>query len=248
MIRRVVTIAVGLLVAFSVAARAAETAIPAAPTRWVTDVGILSDATRTALDTRLEAYQQTTGHQVIVWIGTTLGDAPLDDWCAKAFAKWGIGRKGKDDGVAIFVFVVDHKTRIEVGYGVEDVLPDAYAARIVQDVIAPAMKTANFDQAITGAVDQVISRLGSTSDGATVAPAPHHHQGSIPIIFVIVIAIGVIFMAVTHPQLALLLLQIIASAASGGGGGGGFGGGGSGGGGFSGGGGRSGGGGASGGW
>lgn len=249
MIRRVVTIAVGLLVAFAVTARAAETPIPAAPTRWVTDAGILSDGTRTALDARLEAYQQTTGHQVIVWIGATLGDAPIDDWCAKAFAKWGIGRKGKDDGVAIFVFFMDHKARIEVGYGVEDVLPDAYAARIVQDVIAPAMKTANFDQAITGAVDQVISRLGSTSDGA-IAPPPHHHQGPSPIsiIFVIVIAIGVIFLAVTHPQLALLLLQIIAS--SGGGGGGGFGGssGGGGGGGFSGGGGRSGGGGASGSW
>ena len=81
-----------LLVGLVSTAVAAETPIPPAPTRWVTDPShFVSDVTRSALDARLERYQQATGHQVIVWIGTTLGDAPLEDWAAKAFAKWGIG-------------------------------------------------------------------------------------------------------------------------------------------------------------
>src|SRR5437762_2508240 len=134
-------LALALVLGFVATARAAETPIPAAPSHWVTDqAALLSPASARSLDDTLAAYQHQSGHQVIVWIGTTLGGSPLDEWCAKAFAKWGIGTKGKDDGVAIFVFAADHQLRIEVGYGVEDKLPDAYAARIVHDVMEPALR------------------------------------------------------------------------------------------------------------
>src|SRR5262245_48828501 len=62
-------LALALLIGFASTATA-ETPIPAAPTRWVTDQShFVSDATRSALDARLERYQHATGHQVIVWIG-----------------------------------------------------------------------------------------------------------------------------------------------------------------------------------
>src|SRR5215470_7102557 len=166
-------LALALVVGFGSTAVAAETPIPAAPTRWVTDQSrFVSDATRSALDARLERYQQATGHQVIVWIGTTLGDAPLEEWAANAFAKWGIGRKGKDDGVAIFVFPVDRRMRIEVGYGLEDKLPDAYAARIINEVMQPELKAGRPDQALTGAVDQVLSRVGGEPNAVVAPPLP----------------------------------------------------------------------------
>src|SRR5690349_4157645 len=145
-------LALGLLVGLVAAARAGETPIPPAPTHWVTDTaGLLRPATASALDARLQRYQQATGHQVVAWIGTTLSGSPLEEWCANAFEKWGIGRKGKDDGVAIFVFAKDRQIHIEVGYGVEDVLPDAYAARIVHDVMSPALAAGDPDRALTGA-------------------------------------------------------------------------------------------------
>ena len=60
--------------------------VPPAPTRWVTDsAGFLSSETRTGIDARLEAYEKRTGHQVVVWIGDTLGGAPLDEWAVKTF-------------------------------------------------------------------------------------------------------------------------------------------------------------------
>jgi uncharacterized protein len=242
---RRVAIVLALLVsvfAFAGSARA-ETPIPPAPTRWVTDTsGLLTPATLAALDARLEAYDHATGRQVIVWIGTTLGDSPVDDWCASAFKRWGIGQRGKDNGVAIFVFPTDRETRIEVGYGVEDVLPDAYAARIVDDVMAPAFKAGHPDAAITGAVDQTLSRLGGEPNGVIAAPMsspPHSSPSLIEIILGIVGVIAILVLAVTHPRIAMLLLWTVMSGLRGGGGGGG---------GFSGGGGRSGGGGASGGW
>jgi uncharacterized protein len=244
-------IVLALLVGFVPMAVAAETAIPAAPTRWVTDQShFISDATRSALDARLERYQQATGHQVIVWIGTTLGDAPLEEWTAKAFAKWGIGQKGKDDGVAIFVFPVDHRMRIEVGYGLEDKLPDAYAARIINEVMQPELKAAHPDQALASAVDQVLSRVGGEPDAVITPPLPPRHTtrdgpSGFTLIVGGLVLIGFLLLLVTNPRLAMWLLW---SIASGGRGGGGFGGSSGGGGGFTGGGGRSGGGGASGGW
>src|SRR3954468_16686787 len=118
-------LALALLAGLVAPAVAAETPIPPAPTRWVTDQSsLISEPTRNAIDVRLERDQQATGHQVIVWIGKTLGEAPLEEWAAKGFSSWGIGRRGKDDGVAIFVFPQDRRMRIEVGYGLEEVLPD----------------------------------------------------------------------------------------------------------------------------
>ncbi len=88
-------------------------ALPPAPNRWVTDTAeFLSPAVRGELDAQLEAYEKQTGHQVIVWIGDTIGDAPLDDWAVKTFAAWKIGRKGADDGLAMFILARDRKIDI----------------------------------------------------------------------------------------------------------------------------------------
>jgi uncharacterized protein len=251
---RRVAIAVVLLLGLCAVARAAETPIPAAPTRWVSDpAGFLSESTREQLDARLERYQRATGRQVIVWIGSTLGDTPLEEWAANAFRAWGIGRRGKDDGVAIFVFPADRRMRIEVGYGVEDVLPDAYASRIVGEVMQPALARGDHDGALRGGVDQVLSRLGDEPGAAAVPPLPAQPRGKVGLGKLVFGALGLLVLVVvmiTNPRLAMLMLWSIASGGRRGGGGfGGFGGGGGGGGGgFSGGGGGSGGGGASGSW
>ena len=241
-------IVVALLVGLVGLALAAETPIPPAPTRWVTDpTALLTPATRSQLDARLESYERTTHHQVIVWIGTTLGGAPLEEWAANAFRAWGIGRKGEDDGVAIFVFRADRALRIEVGYGVEDRLPDAYASQIVRDVMTPALRANQPDAAVTGAVDQVLSRLGGEPGGTVVPPLagsterPARAPSRVSISFGIIGLVANHVFAITHPRMALFMLWTIVSRGAGGGG---FGGGG----GFSGRGGRSGGGGASGSW
>ncbi|MEO8551262.1 MAG: TPM domain-containing protein [Kofleriaceae bacterium] len=243
------TVVLALLVGWS--ALAATPPPPPAPTRWVTDsAGLLSDGVRSQLDTRLETYQRTTGHQVIVWIASTLDNDVLEDWAARTFTAWGIGQKGKDDGVAIFVFAKDRQLRIEVGYGLEDKLPDAYAARIVELTMVPELAAGHGDVAITNGVEQVLSRLGGDPASANVAPlAPVKSPGTPWWWFVIggVVVIALVIGAATHPSLAWFLFEIISSLANSGGRGG-WGGGGGGGGGFSGGGGRSGGGGASGHW
>jgi uncharacterized protein len=219
----------------------AETPIPPPPTAFVTDrAEFLSPAARSELDTRLDSYATTTGHQVLVYIDHTTGGVPIEDWAVKAFERWKVGRKGIDDGAVLFVFKDDHQLRIEVGYGLEDRVPDLLASRIINDGAVPRIRAGDNDGAIRAAVDQLTQAIGSGGG----APAPHKISiGGLVLILILALLAGGFI--VTHPALAAVIL---ASGGRGGwGGGGGFGGGG-GGGGFSGGGGGSGGGGASGSW
>ncbi len=222
----------------------AQTAVPP-PQRWVTDgPHVLSLETRVALDRRLAAYEKTTGHQVLVWIGESTGGVPIEDWAVRTFAAWKVGRKGLDDGLVLFLMTQDHKLRLEVGYGLEGQMPDLIASRILSEAIVPKLQSGDWDGAATAGVDRILGTLG----GETRAPGGQDassHPRSPPMglgtkILLGFMALGLLVLIVTNPSLAIGLLFSLMS--------GGRGGGGSGGGGWSGGGGRSGGGGASGSW
>lgn len=233
------------LAAVAAAAPAAPPAIPAPPTRWVEDhAAMLSPAVRDALDARLAGYERATGHQVVVWIGRTTGGAELADWAVRTFAAWQLGRKGIDDGVAIFVLADDRAIDIEVGYGLEDRVPDAIASRIIREVMAPRLRAGDHDGAVTAGADAVLAAIqGRPWSGAPAGTASHDDGPStISWVFGGLVGLVLLILFITHPRLALMMLWSILS-----GGRGGFGGG-DGGGGFGGGGGRSGGGGARGGW
>ena len=222
----------------------AKAASPPPPTRWVTDgSNLLSPAMRECLDQRLKAYQEGTGHQVLVWIGSTTGGDPLEDWTVRAFAAWKVGRKGMDDGLVLFVFSGDQKVRIEVGYGLEGQIPDILASRIIQETILPRLKSGDADGALNEGVERILKVVGG--DASAQEPQDQGPPGGAPMglggwIIIVVLGLAFLVLAITHPGIAIwLLFNILSGGRSGGGGSGG---------GWSGGGGSSGGGGASGSW
>jgi uncharacterized protein len=235
---------------------AAETPIPPSPTTWVTDtVSLLSPATRDTLEQRLAAYNKETGHQVIVYIGSTTGDAPLEDWTIRAFTAWKVGRKKLDDGLAIFMFTQDRKVRIEVGYGLEGVMTDAIASQIIRNDIMPRMKAGDADGAVTAAVDSVLATIGGEHGAAPRPPAQSSSDltGVWVALIIFLIFIFIVIRTIRRFGSSYTIGSgpfIFGGGGSSSGGGfwGGFSGGDGGGGGFSGGGGGGGGGGASGGW
>jgi uncharacterized protein len=205
----------------------------------------MSPSAASSLDSRLQAYEQSTGHQLIVYIGQTTGDAPIEDWAVRAFEKWKVGRKGIDDGLVLFIMAADRKLRFEVGYGLEGEVPDAIASRVINDVIVPRIQAGNRDAAVIDGMDAVMTVIG----GGTLPAARNGRRGQQPLsiaqlIFFGIIGLIALFVFITNPTLAMYLLFSIFSGGGGGRrdrddwGGGGFGGGG----------GRSGGGGASGSW
>jgi uncharacterized protein len=238
-----------LLLALAAAkpAYGAETPIPAPPTQWVTDnANFLSPGAVQSLNARLAAYERRTGRQLIVYITPTTGDAPIDDWAVRAFAKWKIGRKGLDDGLALFIMPQDRRMRIEVGYGLEPVVPDAIASRVINDVMTPRLRAGQNDQAVTAAIDSLIGVIGGQADALPPAETRPPQRPLHPVQLIFWGVLGILFLGllITNPALAFFFLANILSGGRGMGGGYGYGGGG----GFGGGGGRSGGGGASGSW
>jgi uncharacterized protein len=220
----------------------AGTPIPAPPQRWLTDAaGLLSPAAAAELDSRLEAYERSSGRQFLVYVGTTTGGVPIEDWAVKAFAAWRIGRKGLDDGLALFVMAADQRLRIEVGYGLEGVIPDALAGRVINEEIVPRLQAGDNDGAVRAGIERLIAIASGDEAAAGGMEEPDTKPARPLTLFeMILIGIGVIFfliLLVTNPSLAIYLLFSILSGGRGGGRGG-----------FSGGGGRSGGGGASGSW
>jgi uncharacterized protein len=209
--------------------------------RWLTDtVQFLSPGMAAELDARLEAYERSSGHQFIVYIGNTTGDTPIEDWAVKAFESWRVGRKGLDDGLVLFV-MADHHLRIEVGYGLESVVTDATAGRVINDEMVPRLQSGDNDGAVKAAVERLIAIVAGDDTAANGSEEP---QGtpSRPLnpfekLLIGIAILGFLILLITNPSLAIYLLFSILSGGRGGGGGG-----------FSGGGGRSGGGGASGSW
>jgi uncharacterized protein len=224
----------------------AQAKIPPSPDRWATDeAGFLSRDTLAVLDARLENFERQTGHQVLVYVGRTLGEgAVIEDWAVKTFEAWKVGRRGLDDGLVLFIMADDRKMRIEVGYGLEDRVPDARAFRVINDILVPGFRAGRQDEAVGQAVSAL---LGYIAGGEAPADEQGRPSGAVPraksivnMIFVGLAVLAFLVLLITHPSLAIWLLINILSGGRGGGGGGG--------GGFGGGGGRSGGGGASGSW
>jgi uncharacterized protein len=239
--------------------RAAEPALPPPPQSWVTDtVGYMSPVARQSLAGELEAYERQTGHQVLVWIGATTGDVPIEEFAVKAFEKWKVGRAAKDDGLVFFIFTEDRKMRIEVGYGLEDKVTDLLASQIIREVVAPRLRDNDPDGAITAGAKAILSTIDTASGNTTAAggetgasareaplPGTPRPLTGAQKVLIAVVGIGLLLLLITNPSLAVWLLLNLLSGGGGGRGGGYSGGGG---GGWSGGGGRSGGGGASGSW
>jgi len=235
-------------------AAASQAPIPPSPVRHLTDtVGFLSPATAGRVDAKLDGYERATGHQILVWIGDSIGGYPLDDWAVKTFAAWKVGRKGVDDGLVLFVLAKDRKMDIEVGYGLEDRVPDARAKQIIEDTIAPLLRAGKNDDAIAAGADAILTAIEGHPVGDSQAPPPRaapkrHPLSTGQLILYGILAVILLVFIVTHPQMALFFLMNIMSGGRFGGGGGWGDGDGGGGGGWSGGGGRSGGGGARGSW
>jgi uncharacterized protein len=117
--------------------------------------GILSPADRAALESRLTELERKTSAQFTVVILRSLNGGEIDDFANKLFAKWGVGLKGKNNGLMLLVAMQDRKARVEPGYGLEPILPDALAGRVLDEQLFPAFKQGHYAQGLTQAVDRI---------------------------------------------------------------------------------------------
>jgi len=106
----------------------------------------------------------------------------IEDYAAGLFERWGIGKRGKDNGVLILVAVGERKVRIEVGYGLEPLLTDAKCGSIIRSVLVPAFRRGDFGGGLMEAV-RIIGRLISGGE-VRIPSAPESSGGGLPWFFV----------------------------------------------------------------
>ncbi len=124
---------------------------------YVTDKsGTLTAEQINSLNAKLVNFEKETSNQVVVYIISSLEGESLEEKSYEIAEQNGIGQKGKNNGILLFIAMNDHKLRIEVGYGLEGALPDALADQIIRKEITPLFKQSKYYEGISAGVDAII--------------------------------------------------------------------------------------------
>ena len=136
-------------------------AAPVVPlTGRVTDAAhILSPEQISGLTLKLERLERTTKHQLVIATVPSLGGRDVTDFTRDLANKWGIGRKGYDDGVVLLVAPNERKVRIAVGYGLEKTLTHEVCQQIIDSAMLPRFRKNDLPGGIGAGTDELIARL-----------------------------------------------------------------------------------------
>jgi len=134
---------------------------PGKPTGFVNDfAGVLSAEQKQQLEQKLSGYEKGTTNEISIAIIKSLDGDTVENFTANLFQDWGIGKKGKDNGVLVLVATEDRQMRIEVGYGLESDLTDAQSSWIINNQMVSAFKNNDFYGGLNAATDKIIAAIG----------------------------------------------------------------------------------------
>jgi uncharacterized protein len=146
--------------------------VPALRAHVNDDADLLSPAAEQALESKLTEYEKRTQQQfALLTIESLEGDA-LEDFSIRVVEAWQLGKKGKDDGLLLLVVERDRKLRIEVGYGLEGDVTDAFSARVIRHVLTPALRAGQPAQGIDAAFDALMAKASGQSVTVADRSAP----------------------------------------------------------------------------
>ena len=127
------------------------------PPKLVNDfANILGDREELILEKKLVAYNDSASTQIAVVTISSLKGNDIGDYSFRLAEKWGIGQKGKDNGLLILIALEDRKMFIATGYGMEGVIPDALAKRIVENYMKPNFRNNNYYKGIDDATSVIM--------------------------------------------------------------------------------------------
>lgn len=149
------------------------------PPRLVNDFTQLLTADQTdRLEQKLRAYNDSTSTQIALVSVADLGGYDVSDYAFQLAEKWGIGQKGKNNGILVLIKPKNEngsgKIFIATGYGMEERVPDAYCKRIIEEQIIPAFRQQDY----YGGLDQATTTLIQLASGTYKASAKKEGSGS----------------------------------------------------------------------
>lgn len=166
----------GTLVLVCVAVTLALDTSKLKPTGYVNDFAHVIDArSKTAIENYAASVERATGVQFAVVTVDTLEDEPIEDVANRLYREWGVGQKGKDEGLLILLAIRDRKQRTEVGYGLEPIIPDGFAGGVLR-TIRPILRQGNYGEALYAAVQQYGQRIADSKGVAIEGRAPRERS------------------------------------------------------------------------
>lgn len=170
--------------------------------RVVDDAHVLSPQVQADLTAKLAALEQKNGDQLVVVTLPSLQGLEIEDYGYQLGRAWGIGQKGKNNGVLFIVAPSEHKVRIEVGYGLEPELTDALSSVILQSAVLPRFRAGDVPGGVVAGTDAIVQQLGldpaaaqanAKAAEAQTARAEARPSGRVHTIPVIIIVLVVFF-------------------------------------------------------
>ncbi|MES1194455.1 MAG: TPM domain-containing protein, partial [Opitutus sp.] len=133
--------------------------IPPAPPRYFNDyAGVVSRPVADRLNAQLEQFERTSSNQLLVVIYPRMeSDSSVEDYTVRVAQAWKAGQAGKNNGAVLFSFMQEHQLYLQVGYGLEGVIPDATAKRIIEGEIVPRFRAGDIDGGMTAAVNAMVA-------------------------------------------------------------------------------------------
>jgi uncharacterized protein len=164
---------------------------------------LLTQERALALEARLEKFERETGHQIAVLTIPSLEGDSLEDFSIRVAENWKIGKKGFDNGAILLIARDDRKLRIEVGYGLEGVLPDAIASRVIREVITPRFRSGDYGGGIEAGVDSILKITSGEKlpERGRPASGPTASQGASLITILMITAMLALFIGMTRRRL-----------------------------------------------
>ncbi len=206
-----------LLAATPALVQAVTPPLPARPAQYVVDLaGVIDAGTQARLNAMLRDLETRTTAQMVILTINSLEGEPIENFSHQTAVKWGIGQKGKDNGVLLTVAVKDKKYRIEVGYGLEGTLPDSLVGSIGRQYLVPHFRKGDFAgglAAAAGEIARIISKGavggqtgevkgGEAGGAAAQAETPGAKQnGEALVLTIVLIIVGLGVFAIVIPRL-----------------------------------------------
>jgi uncharacterized protein len=120
---------------------------------------VIPDDQERALVQKLEQLQQRTKNQLVVVTVPSLEDRPVEDYANALFRRWGVGLLDANNGALLLVAPGERKVRVEVGYGLEPVVTDAFSSGVIQDAILPRFRAGDLPGGVEAGVDRLVQQL-----------------------------------------------------------------------------------------
>lgn len=176
----------------------AEVPVPELAARVTDLTNTLSPDQKSALESRLAAFEREKGSQIAVLLVPSTQPETIEQYGIRVVDTWKLGRKGIDDGILVLMATQDREVRIEVGYGLEGVIPDVTAKRVIEEIMIPRFREGD----VAGGLNAGVERLIGLIEGEPLPP-PKKQTASggafdtyFPMLFVAAIVLGGLMRAI----------------------------------------------------